>query len=212
MPVSLYQMPQIFISHTDRTRLFVWHIIEDVATLKSLLPVEKTVEVEKMASIVHQKQFLAKQILLHRYGLTDKITYLPSGKPVCEDNNYISISHSGEYVVVAFSQEPAGVDIERKNPKLQKISSRFQHPDDILPDMDDKLKQWQFLWTAKESVYKLAGISGLSFKQDIRITTFDKKNLTATALLKNKRLIDLYFYLLKPDYVLCAGFYGNDKI
>ena len=205
-------MPQIFIEHTARTRLFIWHIIEDVATLKSLLPVEKTVEVEKMASIVHQKQFLAKQILLHRYGLTDKITYLPSGKPVCKNNNYISISHSGEYVAVAVSQEPAGVDIERKNPKLHRIASRFRHPDDVVPKDLDTLTQLQYLWAAKESIYKLSGIPGLSFKQDIRIISFDMKNFTATALLKNKRLIDLYYYLLKPDYVLCAGFYGNDKI
>lgn len=204
-------MPQIYIEHTGRTALYLWHISESIEQLKSLLPVEKTMEVEKIASVSHQKQFLAKQILLHRYKLADKIHYLENGKPACRDGQYVSISHSGEYVAVAVSNEPVGIDVEGKNPKLERISRRFIHPDDVLPEIPDTLRQLQFLWTAKESIYKLAGISGLSFKQDIRLISFNMEHLTATALLKNKNVIDLFFYELKPDYLICAGFYGAVK-
>ncbi len=204
-------MPQIYIEHTGRTQLYLWHITENTGQLKSLLPVEKTVEVEKMASVNHQKQFLAKQILLHRYNLAEKIHYMENGKPVCRDGQYVSISHSGVYVVVAHSQEPVGIDVERKNPKLERISSRFIHPEDIFPEIPGTLRQLQYLWTAKESIYKLAGIPGLRFKKDIRLISFDMKNYTAKALLKDKNVVKLFFYELKPDYVLCAGFYGTVK-
>lgn len=200
-------MPQIIIEHINRIHLYIWHITESVEQLKSLLPSEKTVEVKKIASISHQKQFLAKHILLYRYNLVDKISYLDTGKPVCNDGRYISISHSGVFVVIAVSREPVGIDIERKNPKLLRISSRFQHQDDMLPKHADDLAQLQFLWTAKESIYKLAGIPGLSFKQNIRITAFNQTNTTAIAMLNKKESIDLFFYEMRPDYLLCIAFY-----
>ncbi len=200
-------MPQISIEHTTRTHLYIWHITESIEQLKSLLPTEKTVEANKMSATVHQKQFLVKQILLQRYDLSDKIDYLDSGKPVCSDGRFISISHSGDYVVVAVSSEPVGIDIERKNPKLHRIASRFVHAKDVSPKDADSLAQLQYLWTAKESIYKLAGVAGLSFKQEIRLTEFGPDNIKATALLREQKTVDLFFYELEPDYLLCVGFY-----
>ena len=202
-------MPQIPIEHTKRIHLYIWHIKESTEQLKNMLQDEKAVETQKFVSINHQKQFLAKQILFERYDLSEKVEYLPNGKPVCKNGRYISISHSGEYVVVAVSQEPVGIDIERKNPKLHRIASRFRHPDDVLPKAVDNLEQLQYLWTAKESIYKLAGMTGLSFKEDIRLTDFNQNNTEATAILKRKDEITLYYYKLEQDYLLCVVNYSG---
>ena len=202
-------MPQILLKHTNRTHLYIWHITESVEVLKNLLPTEKTVEADKYVSLKHQKQSLAKQLLLYRHNLDGKINYLSNGKPVLTNGQYISISHSGEYVVVAVGKESVGIDIERKNPKLHKISSRFYHPDDVVPQNKDALTQLQYVWTAKESIYKLAGVAGLSFKQDIHLTHFYRNNTKATALLREQKTVDLFFYELEPDYLLCVGFYSG---
>ena len=202
-------MPQIYIEHTKRIHLYIWHIKESTEQLKNMLQDEKAVETQKFVSINHQKQFLAKQILFERYDLSEKVEYLPNGKPVCKNGRYISISHSGEYVVVAVSHEPVGIDIERKNPKLHRIASRFRHPDDVLPKAVDNLEQLQYLWTAKESIYKLAGMTGLSFKEDIRLTDFNQNNTEAKAILKKQDTIALFYYKLEQDYLLCVVNYSG---
>lgn len=202
-------MPQIFINHTDRTQLYIWQISESVEQLKKMFPKEKTLGEAKMVSVSHKLQYWAKQIILHRYNLAEQLVYLSSGKPVCKNGKFISISHSGEYVVVAVSDEPLGVDIERKNPKLQRIATRFRHIDDVVPHVEDSLTQLQFLWTAKESIYKLAGIIGLSFKQDIRLMKFSPDNTRATALLKKQEAVDLFYYKLDPEYLLSVSFYAE---
>ena len=202
-------MPQYFLEHTAPTQLYIWHITENREQLKSLLPYEKTVDAEKYASITHQKQYLAKQILLHRNSLDKQFRYLSSGKPVLNDGQYLSISHSDNFVIIAVSSQPIGIDIEQPNPKLITISSRFKHPDDELPALTEEPVQLQYLWTAKESIYKLAGVSGLSFKNDIRLLTYNQFNTSGTALLKNRQKIKLFFNKLEPDFMLCMAFFSK---
>ena len=200
-------MPQYFTKHTAPTKLYIWHITESLEQLESYLTCKKTVEAKKYASVMHQKQYLAKQILLHRYALIKKLDYLASGKPVLTDGQYISISHSGNYVAIAVGSQPVGIDIEKPNPKLIKISSRFKHPDDELPALTEELVQLQYLWTAKESIYKLAGMGGLNFKNNIRILSFEQFNIYGTALLKNRQKIKLFFNKLDDDFLLCVAFF-----
>ncbi len=202
-------MPQYFLEHTAPVQLYIWHITENPEQLKLLLPYEKTVEAEKYASVIHQKQFLAKQILLHQNVFDKQIRYLSSGKPVLNDGQYISISHSNNYVVVAVSSQPVGIDIEQPHPKLIKINSRFKHPDDEFPALTEELVQLQYLWTAKESIYKLAGIPGLNFKNDIRLLSFNQFNTSGTALLKNQQKIKLFFNKLEPNFLLCMAFFSK---
>ena len=202
-------MPQYFIEHSAPAQLYIWHITESREQLKSLLPYEKRVEAEKYASVTHQKQYLAKQILLQQNALDKQLRYLSSGKPVLNNGQYISISHSDNFVVIAVSSQPIGIDIEKPNPKLINISSRFKHPVDRLPALTGETVPLQYLWTAKESIYKLAGISGLNFKNDIRLLSYGQFNTSGTALLKNRQKIKLFFNKLEPDLMLCMAFFSK---
>jgi len=203
-------MPQIFIKHNGPSQLYVWHITETLPQLKSILDYKNMSEVNKFTSIVHQKQYLAKQILLQNNRLIEKLDYLPTGKPVLSNGQYISISHSGMFVVVAVSSQPVGIDLEARNAKLLKISSRFKHPDDVIPVLSDEISRLQYLWTAKESVYKLAGIPGLNLKNDIRLTAFSKNNDTGMALLKNHQKIKLFFNKLPNNFLHCQAYFSID--
>ncbi len=56
------------------------------------------------------------------------LSHLDSGKPIVSGRNdvKISLSHSGEYLVIALSQEEVGIDIqEKKDVDFQKIASRY---------------------------------------------------------------------------------------
>ncbi len=200
-------MPEIKLSNTAPSQLMVWHLTESVGQLKELLPVHIAGKASHFKSPMHQKQFLAKQILLNTYQLTDKLQYADSGKPFLSDNKYISISHSHAYVAIAVSQQAVGIDLEQPNPKLKKIAGRFVHADDILLNSKENLTSLQWLWTAKESIYKLAGIPGLSFKNDIRITTLDPDNFKGVALLNKRHPVDLFFNKITDDMLLCQAFY-----
>ncbi len=202
-------MPEIKLSHQAPSKLLLWQLTESKEELCRILPENLLAKVNQYRSPVHQKQFLAKQILLQRHHLTDKLMYLDSGKPVLTDQTYISISHSNDYVVVALSKQALGIDIEIPNPKLESIARRFVRPDDILPENLFRLEQWQWVWTAKESIYKLAGIPGLSFKNDIKITDLDINTYKGKALLNGSHNIDLYFQRINKTVLLCQAFYAD---
>ncbi len=204
--LKLNTMPQIFTDTVAPSTLWAWHITESLDTLLHLSGASAVKILDKYRFETHQKQFLVKQILLKKAGLDQKIDYLETGKPILNTTNFISITHAHQYVFIAESAYPVGIDVEFKNKKLIKIAPRFVHPDDCLPQQPNTLSKLQQIWTAKESIYKLAGIPGLSFKNDIRIINFDDHNGTAQALLQKEQKISLFFKALLDDFLLCQAF------
>lgn len=79
---------------------------------------------------------------------------------------HISISHSRNYAVLAVSVCAMGVDVEEdgRSRQLERVSARFLRGDDYL-------NNGGFLaaWTAKEAVFKAAGIP-TAVLSDIRLT------------------------------------------
>jgi len=184
--------------------VYIWHITE---TLEELLD-SNTKEIQSQSLIykneTHRKQFLAKSLLIKELNLIDKISYLPNGKPVLDEGQYISISHSGPYVGMAISQCSVGIDIEKNHPKLKTIANRFISDKDCLKKQINNNLHW--IWTAKESIYKLAGIRGLSFKNDIIVKLLDYNKFSGVAMLKNQR-IDLKFNKIDNTYLFCLAYY-----
>ena len=93
------------------------------------------------------KEVLSKEI---------EIKYKPSGKPYIEENEqYISISHSKDFVLVAINDTPIGVDTEvirLFNKKL--IKTYFTNEEAAYIDSDEKFFT---VWTVKEAFLKLTG-------------------------------------------------------
>lgn len=87
------------------------------------------------------------------------------GKPYLTDypEVHFNLSHSGDWVVVAVSNEFVGIDVEKRVPtdKCKDIAKRFFHPEEIM-DLDlykDAMLGWRFLhyWTCKEAYVKYLG-------------------------------------------------------
>ena len=85
------------------------------------------------------------------YGVEDEIVY-EGKRPHFENNGiYFSISHSENIVVVAFDNEPIGVDVEFvKSRNFKKLAERYN----ILIKTPTDFYKW---WTAYEAKYKNAG-------------------------------------------------------
>ena len=84
-----------------------------------------------------------------------EIGHTSAGAPfvVGRDDLHISVSHSRSEV---------GVDIESPSPRVARVVPRVMRPDE--PALIDPLRAW----TAKEAVFKCAGVDGLVLS-DIRL-------------------------------------------
>ena len=94
----------------------------------------------------------AKEIVFEK--LNTPVLYEESGKPYT-DKAYISISHSGDIVLVGFCSSPIGVDIEILRPYDFRLIDRYFSKDEkafIKCDED-----FFTVWTVKEAYLKLTG-------------------------------------------------------
>ncbi len=155
--------------------------------MNSMLIDEKAValfkeEIAQSKSYTHRQRkeaFLGIRFLRNSLGINKPITYNLNGKPFLEgDKNYISISHSQHFVAFAFSEIPIGIDLEKADRDTSKIINKFVSEDE--KNLYHQAKgNWPLeLWCAKEAVYKLYDIPGLSFKDGIQIQSREQNQLT----------------------------------
>lgn len=100
-----------------------------------------------------------EEILRQDYGITEPVVERDEwGKPFLKNNPFFfNVSHAGEYVVIAVSERPVGVDIEGR----RKIKDGMYRK--VVRQEEEKLigqdREWDFLrlWTLKESFVKAEG-------------------------------------------------------
>ena len=96
------------------------------------------------------------------------------GKPYFEGNPlYFNVSHSGEYLAIAISKYPVGIDIQE--PKLIKdgMFRKVVQPEEDCLIGEDRQKDFLRLWTLKESFVKAEG-KGLRIA--LKDYCFEKEN------------------------------------
>ena len=135
--------------------------------------IENVARANTQSSIGHYyaKKFIADNICSKVSPI--KLKFTPKGKPYYDDNNHISISHCGDYIFIAFSNTPVGIDGEL----LKKINPPFIH--NVLAENEIENKadfDIEFLkcWTLKEAYLKLQGELTGEFQ------TITKNNLSPT--------------------------------
>lgn len=93
---------------------------------------------------------------------------------------HFNISHSGEWVVAAFSNKQVGIDIEKIKPANFAVADRFFSVDEVnfLNALDEKIRDdWFFrFWTIKESYLKAIG-TGLSKPLSSFVVSFDNEKI-----------------------------------
>ena len=106
---------------------------------------------------------LARQMLSERLGCSPAdvpLQWDDNGKPVVSGTGlYVSVSHSGAYVVCAVDDQPIGVDVEAVRDVDAKFMRRVCSDEELAyaeRGGDMQRRFWE-LWTAKEAVFKLTG-------------------------------------------------------
>ena len=162
--------------------LFIWKIEESESWLSREITLTPHCQarLEGMKSELHRRGFLSIRHLLARAGYTDAdLYYDQAGKPHLKDGTFISITHSFEFTGIILSKkQEVGIDIEKQRDKILRIAHRFTPVKEYRTLANDQalIRKLTMVWGAKESIYKIMGIHGLSFLNHIRVAEFDMEH------------------------------------
>ncbi|GKU83908.1 4'-phosphopantetheinyl transferase superfamily protein [Niallia sp. NCCP-28] len=112
-----------------------------------------------VGSLLIQMQ-LAKQLQCEPTELTYQVNQFGKYR-LTNHNLHFNISHAGQYVICAISDRPVGIDIEQKQYRAFSLfQSVWTETEQKLFQLD-RMEDFYYLWTAKESYVKWLG-TGLS--------------------------------------------------
>ena len=97
--------------------------------------------------------------LLEYAGIREaEILYSEYGRPYVEKENvFFSLSHSGDFALLAFDSLDAGCDIEKNDALHEGVAQRVFTDSELEWMNESPEKRFYELWTLKESVIKLDG-------------------------------------------------------
>jgi 4'-phosphopantetheinyl transferase len=194
---------------TENALLGLWEISESLEELSGLVDpgVFDREKFAKQTSTKRKKESLAVLCLLEvMLEEPVRISHDQDGKPCLENERFkISISHSALYAAVYLNKHRAvGVDIQKVKPDIGRGMDYFlNNKEQFWVDKTDFILM-NILWSAKESVYKYAGIKDLDPRNQVVIDAFKPKQTgMITAMITNKKPEALLIhYEVFEDYVL----------
>ena len=167
--------------------LGLWHLTEAPAALwPHLPPAAEYRTLLPVAGPVRQAQWLAGRALAHRLATellgtqpaSLQVLNEPTGRPYLVGGDpglAVSLSHSGAWVAAVLAcGGRAGVDVELVRDKARRLAGRFLSPAEqaaVAADYDPDTHH-TLLWSAKETLYKLAAQRGLIFNRHLRLDAF----------------------------------------
>ncbi len=130
--------------------------------------------------------FMLNKILMEKYNIQERKIEFIDNKPYLKNRElYLSLSHSKEYIALAFSKNDCGVDIEFiKDRDYKAISKRMNFE-------SKTLKEFYKDWTKFEAEYKLG-------KKSKQIKTIEYNSYILTAVSENSEE-DFQFYTQIKD-------------
>lgn len=140
-----------------------------------LLTEQRREKTARIHDVAEKKRSVGAGLLLReRFGEGVLLTFNQYGRPQLAGKNqpWISLSHTGELVVLAVSDRPVGVDVERARCSMA-VARRFFTPLEVLalealPE-EQRPRLFTRLWTAREAYLKMRGV-GLMWLSDTPIT------------------------------------------
>ena len=176
------------IKPNEHTTIYVWKIEASFdELLKNIDLTERSKKrLYSMKSELHQRGFLSVRHLLKEAGYSDfDLFYTDNGKPHLTDGKHISITHSFIFSAIIISDFEVGIDIEKNRDKIKIIQHKFVNFErGFIHEDDDYIEQLTVIWGAKECLYKIYPLGGLTFKNDIDINSFQIEDGKTTGYIK----------------------------
>jgi len=166
-------MPLIKRKESEKYTYTLWRIDESLDDLiQQLKPnKEELIAIERFNNIKRKKQNISARLMLNLLSNSKEIlSYSKNGKPKSRIFKHISISHSKKYCILLTSNNNIGIDIQYKNPNIEKISDKFlNNIEKHHINKKNNVEEMHFIWCAKESIYKTLNNLPCSFKTNLEI-------------------------------------------
>ena len=201
-------------------QLYFWSLDETVTELSALLPDPSLLDLPpyvNFKSVKRQQEWLAVRVLLHQVcpDTSVHIKYEESGRPFLQPAiAEFSISHTKGMVSIALAQQSVGIDIEQCGERPYQLRDHFLQPDEFdFSSVSHPETAALFMWSAKESVYKLVDLPGTELKADIRLHSQggDARYMEFTASVTNVTRSILVRCYQMDGFVLTIATY-TDKV
>ncbi|MFV0396910.1 MAG: 4'-phosphopantetheinyl transferase family protein [Bacteroidales bacterium] len=170
----------IHLKHSSKNESWaVWKIEESESDLCGMLSEREChLSVEHIKSPARRLEYLAVRLLCaDLIGSGFAIDYCEDGSPRLKSEGeyqFISISHTKGYAAVYLhTSHPVGIDIEQYGEKVLRIRSKFiNEEEDKSLDPKELVSHLLIHWSAKESLFKAMGQTGVDFRQHLHIHPF----------------------------------------
>ncbi|MDH6341176.1 4'-phosphopantetheinyl transferase [Parabacteroides sp. PFB2-12] len=162
----------------ESPRRAIWQITESSEELfacfaekEKILPALEKIKTEK-----RRTEWLAVRLLLKELlGEETVIAYHPNGAPFLPDHPLsVSVSHTNGYAAVLLQEnKPAGIDMEYRSDRIQKIRERFlSEAENAAIDPAHTSEHLLICWCAKEALFKLMPEEEIDFREHLHIAPF----------------------------------------
>lgn len=188
-------------------------IVGEIPPIESLLAEADAADlasVEMFTAESRRRERLAWRVMLRRVlGREVRITYSVGGKPqICDDvYSHISVSHCRDMVAVVLSQRECGVDIELQTRDFGRVAARYMSGAELSMASSSELQA--VVWSAKECLYKMAGVEGLDWREDIIVTDIlcEQQQVRGSVVYRGEQLLDTLLHYHYPDeqHILLYG-------
>jgi len=166
-------MEEIFHKKILNTHIYVWKMTSSYEDqIKNpLLKSAELISAKELKNEKRKKEFLTSRIALKNIFNKDlELKHHKSGKPFIKETKHLSISHSSNFLALAFGEENIGIDIEKPQNRMVKLMPKILSEIEFMefkkePTMDLACK----LWGAKEAILKYVGDKNLNYKEDIKV-------------------------------------------
>lgn len=162
--------------------ILCWHVAESTEELEHLCVQRDIILPPPMHLESRRKQVMATSLLHAQLFPGTILSYTGTGKPVIDSNNHVSISHSGEMLVMMKSSIPCGIDIERIHSRVQKVRHKFLNDDELVETehaSDHIVTQY---WTSKEAMFKVSGSDRVFMRSNIFVRDLNADHATAVLI------------------------------
>ena len=188
-------MPLLSKTEENNATILIWELTESIQELEKISSFSNT---SHLHSEKRKKEFICSRLLLKEYNSDLQISYTENGSPILSNEEFISISHSANLIVIAVSKKNIGIDIQEITEKPKKLFSKFgnSHHTDLSKE------KCTLIWSIKESVFKYHKIGNVDFRKDIYIPSFtekEKRKLKIT--FKNKVTLSVFYKRINNYYL-----------
>lgn len=142
----------------------IWRVEETESQLKEFVGGTLFPGLERITHPRRRLEWLAARTLIREFGYNNLVKYHPSRRPfLAFSKAHLSITHSYPLVAVIVSPNGyVGIDIESYSRPFSHVAHKYLSArENKWVDLADN-KRLALIWSAKEALYKLPGMEGLS--------------------------------------------------